>query len=170
MKGSLNMKKLVLFLLCATMFFSLVACSGPEETGSSFAPIKIGSTEVPIDGEATQILAALGEAKSFDESPSCAFEGMDKIYVYNGFRIQTYTLGGKDYIRSVELLDDTYATPEGITIGASLEALTAAYGTPTKQTETGAQYIDSAHGMTLQFLLRDGKVVNVQYFKNVSES
>jgi len=164
------MKKLILFLLCATMLLSFVACSDAEETDNSFASIRIGNTAVPIDGEAAAILASLGEAKSYDESPSCAFEGMDKIYVYNGFRIQTYTLSGKDYVRSVELLDDTYATPEGVTIGSALETVTAAYGTPTKQTETGLQYVNSELDITLQFLIRDGKVINVQYFKNVSES
>ena len=164
------MKKLILFLLCAAMLLSFAACSDAEETEALFAPILIENTTVPIDGEAAAILASLGNAKSYDESPSCAFEGMDKIYVYNGFRIQTYTLSGKDYIRSIELLDDTYATPEGIMIGASLEAVIAAYGTPAKQTETGLQYVQNEPGITLQFLIRDGKVTNVQYFKNVSES
>lgn len=164
------MKKLTLFLLCAVMLLSFAACGDSEKTGDAFGPILIGNIEVPIDGEAAAILTALGEAKSYDESPSCAFEGMDKIYVYSGFRIQTYTLNGKDYIRSVELLDDTYATPEGITIGSQLEAVTSAYGTPAKQTETGVQYVHGELDFTLQFLIRDGKVSNVQYFKNVSEN
>ena len=162
------MKKLILCLLCISLMIAFISCQEPESTGSSFGMMKIGGTEITVDADAASILSALGEAKDYDESPSCAFEGMDKIYVYNGFRIQTYTMSGKDYIRSVELLDDTYSTPEGITIGSALEAVTAAYGAPTKQTDTGLQYVQNERGFTMQFLLRDGLVTNIQYFKNVN--
>ena len=162
------MKKLILCLLCISLMIAFISCQEPESTGSSFGMMKIGGTEITVDADAASILSALGEAKDYDESPSCAFEGMDKIYVYNGFRIQTYTMSGKDYIRSVELLDDTYSTPEGITIGSATEAVTAAYGAPTKQTDTGLQYVQNERGVTMQFLLRDGLVTNIQYFKNVN--
>jgi hypothetical protein len=92
---------------------------------------------------------------------------LDKIYVYSGFRIETYTKGGVDYIRSVELTDDSVATPEGITIGSSKDGVIAAYGEADRATDTALTYENTEKGMKLQILLRDGKVTNIQYLKIV---
>ena len=161
------MKKLSLLMLALALLLSLAACQPAERPKATFAPFVTNSTTLAIDAEAAPLLSALGGELEYAESPSCAFEGMDKIYVYSGFRIQTYTKGGKDYIRSVELTDDSVATPEGLRIGATAEGVKAAYGTPSEETATAIKYIDAEKGITLQLLLRDGTVTNIQYLKNV---
>ena len=47
--------------------------------------VKIG-----MDMEAAPIISALGEADSYFEAPSCAFECLDKTYSYGSFEIDTY--------------------------------------------------------------------------------
>ena len=56
--------------------------------------------------------SVLGEPMHYFEAPSCAFEGMDKIYSYSGFEFTTYTKDNVDYIASIVFLDDTVTTRE----------------------------------------------------------
>ena len=159
------MKKIGLLLLVTLMLFLLAACPAQEDApqNSAFANMRVKETEIAIDAEAAPILSALGNEISYEESPSCAFEGMDKLYVYQGFRIKTYSQGGKDYIYSIELMDDSIATPEGIMIGAEIATVTEKYGTPAEENDTAMRFI--SENTILQILFRDGKVTNIQYLK-----
>lgn len=121
-----------------------------------YKDIKIG-----INDEAAPILEALGEPMHYFEAPSCAFEGMDKIYSYSGFEFTTYTKDDKDYISSIVFLDDTVTTREGITLNASLEDIVAAYGSD--YVESFNQYSYSDGNCVLSFIIEDGEVVAVEY-------
>ena len=160
------MKKIICMMLSLLMLLGLAACDGGETDGKTkeYAFVK-GDVTVKIDAPAEPILSALGEPKQYSESPSCAFDGLDKVYVYAGFKIQTYPQNGKDYVLSVELTDDSVATPEGIAIGATKDQVATAYGTPNSESDTALSYLDTAKKVTLQFLLRDGKVTNIQYLR-----
>ena len=158
------MKKTMLVILAILVLMSLASCTKtPPDAPQKTYVFRYGQTEIAVDAEAEGILSQLGAYLDYAESPSCAFEGMDKVYLYSGFRVQTYSLGGKDYIHSVELTDDSVSTPEGVTVGSTVADVTAAYGTPTSSTETSLTYADSANGMYLQFILRGGTVTNVSY-------
>lgn len=107
------------------------------------------------------ILEALGEPLNYFEAPSCAFEGMDKIYTYAGFEIHTYTEDKVDYIFSVLFTDDSVKTREGIALAATLEDVTAKYGKD--YVESSGQYTYSVGDCQLSFLLEDGGVVSIEY-------
>ena len=159
------MKKLLIFLLAAVMVFSFASCkendtSDPETKTYTFTS---GTTKIAINADVAPILAALGEWRDYAESTSCAFEGLDKVYIYAGFELQTYPMGEKDYVYMIILQDDTVATEKGIRIGAEKATVIEAYGTPNLQTETSLMY--TAEGMYLQFILRDGVVTSIQYSK-----
>ncbi|MBO7274323.1 MAG: hypothetical protein J6V22_05660 [Clostridia bacterium] len=159
------MKKLLIFLLLATMVLSFVACkendtSEPETKTYTFTS---GTTKIAIDADAAPILASLGEWRDYAESTSCAFEGLDKVYIYAGFELQTYPMGEKDYVYMIILQDDTVATEKGIRIGAAKAVVITAYGTPNQESATSLTY--NADGMYLQFILRDGVVTSIQYSK-----
>lgn len=156
------MKKIICVLLTLFALLCTTACSEPITDAKTYT-FRSGSVSVAIDSEAAGILAALGEWNNYSESPSCAFNGLDKIYAYAGFRIQTYPLNGKDYIYSVELTDDSVTTSEGIAVGSTVEQVKTAYGTPTDETATLLLY--KGEGVNLQFILRDGKVTNIQYLR-----
>ena len=161
------MKRVLLLFLALSALLCGVSCETAQEEPDKNYVFQVGNVTVSVDDGAETILTALGQWKDYNESPSCAFEGLDKIYVYNGFRIQTYTLSGVDYIRSVELTDDSVSTPEGIAVGASAEAVLDAYGEPKTKTDSALVYENTEKGMKLQFILRDGKVTNIQYLKNI---
>ena len=159
------MKKTVCLLLSVLLALSLCACVDPATEKVTYAAAVEG-VRIAVDDPAEPVLSALGEWSSYDESPSCAFEGLDKIYGYGSFEIQTYTKDGKDYIRAVYLIDDGCRTQRDIAIGDTAEAVKEAYGTPTRESEGSLQY--AGEGMTLTFLLRDGIVTNIQYLKDVA--
>lgn len=157
------MKKVLALMLALSILIALVSCEdAPDGGGDTLYKFQAGTVEIALHAPAEPILAALGEPKSYDESPSCAFEGLDKVYVYAGFQLQTYPKGGKDYIRSVSLTDDSVKTPEGIAIGATPDQVKQAYGAPQQETTTALEY-RFATDCRLQFLLRDGKVTNIYY-------
>ena len=159
------MKKILISILLAAMVFCLVACqenNNLQNQEKSYTFVS-GTTKIAIDADAAPILAALGTWRDYAESASCAFEGLDKVYTYAGFELQTYPMGEKDFVYMIILQDDTVATEQGIRIGDTKDAVLAAYGTPDKQTDTALTY--NGTGMYLQFILRDGAVISIQYGK-----
>ena len=71
-----------------------------------------------MNEDASAVVEELGEADDYFESESCAFEGLDKVYTYPGFTLNTYPVDDKDYVLSVVFRDDTVSTDEGISIEA----------------------------------------------------
>jgi hypothetical protein len=53
---------------------------------------------------------------------------MDKVYTYEGYEIKTYPVGDKDYVQDICMSTDDFATPEGVTIGSTLDDVVKAYG------------------------------------------
>ena len=157
------MKKGIALMLMLALLCMLCACDGGEDIKKSYA-VTLNDVKVKIDAEADSVLSALGEWTTYDESPSCAFEGLDKIFGYGAFDILTYPLNGKDYVSGIYLNDDTYTTEEGIAVGAMREAVIEAYGEPDSQSDSYLCY--EGDGMSLTFLLKDGRVTNIQYVKN----
>lgn len=157
------MKKGIALILTLALLCLLCACDAGENTAKTYA-VTLKSVQIKIDAEADSVLQAVGEWTTYDESPSCAFEGLDKIYGYGAFDILTYPLNGKDYVSGIYLNDDTYTTEEGITVGAMREAVIQTYGEADSKSDTYLRY--EGDGMSLTFLLKDGRVTNIQYVKN----
>ena len=53
------------------------------------------------------------------ENESCAYQGKDTVYYYDGFELTVHKLDGDDRIIGVKLTDDTVQTPQGLLIGMS---------------------------------------------------
>lgn len=126
--------------------------------------------EVPIgvDIEAASIVEALGEASGYFESTSCAFDGIDKMYTYDHFRIETYPDGEKDRISYIFFLDDMAETAEGVCIGMSMEQVKAAYGSEYEDRDGLMVY--TKDGMHLSFLIRDEVVASIEYSSGVMDT
>ena len=138
-----------------------------EPGGATAAPsqdngyvFKKGDVTVIMNAKAADIIAALGEPTSYYESPSCAFEGMDKTYSYGSFDVTTYTSGGVDYISGVVLWDDSIETPEGLYIGASAADVQRIYGAEA----AGKTNVRLEKGVSaLLILLSNDTVTSIQY-------
>ena len=122
------------------------------------------TTDVKMDG----ILEQLGEPVSYFEAESCAFQGMDKTYTYEHFRIETYPEGETDRISAIIFLDDIEETQEGISIGMTKEDMENAYGT--EYEENGSMVIYTKDGKHLSFLVKDGVIESIEYNSAVLDS
>lgn len=179
------MKKNKLFtgILVALSVMCLVGCGGdkkvisgdvdnkaPQSTESSQGStvkgyvLKSKNATISIDGDMAPVAEALGEPVSYFEAASCAFEGLDKIYTYNGFVVETYPSGGKDLVSSIVIKDDSVKTPEGITIGSTKDEMVKAYGDYTEET---GMCVYKKDGMKLCFLLKNDSVSSIQYKSTV---
>jgi hypothetical protein len=116
---------------------------------------------IAVAAPAAPILESLGDPINYFEAPSCAFQGLDKIYTYAGMEFQAYTENEVDYIYSISVLDDTVETPEGIALGASADDVKAAYGTGF--TESTNQLLYTKDNCQLKFVFEDNELVSVEY-------
>ena len=115
---------------------------------------------VEVDADMAPVLQALGEPASYFEAASCAFEGLDKIYTYNSFEIDTYPLQNQDLVSAIILKDDSVTTAEGICIGDSLEKLQEAYGDGAQE---NGMLVYEKDGMKLCFILQDDNIISIEY-------
>ena len=123
--------------------------------------------EIKMNAEADPIVEALGEPVSSYEAPSCAFQGTDYIYTYDGFQINTYPLNDVNYVSSVVLISDAVSTPEGLEIGGTMEDMVAAYGED--YTEEYGMYTYTRGDSQLAVLIGDGAITSIEYLAVLPE-
>ncbi len=120
---------------------------------------------ISMDMDMSGVLAVLGEPATYFEAASCAFEGLDKIYTYDHYEVDTYPDGDRDLVSAVLLLDDLVTTTEGAYIGQSQAAIEAIYGTDYEMKGTAMVY--TKDGSHLEFVLAGGQVQSVSYQSSV---
>ena len=104
---------------------------------------------------------SFGEPQGYSEIPSCAFEGVDKVYTYEDYEITTTMLGGKEVIYSTYLLTDNVSTPEGVKIADEKAAMIAAYGED--YIENGTEYIYQDGNVSISFITENDVITSIQY-------
>ncbi len=158
------MKKIGLACLLVLTCMSFCACGG-DTTGDSNQDVNqeqnntnetsyiftYEGVDVSVNEDISAVLAKLGEPVSYYEAASCAFEGLDKIYTYSSFQIDTYPIDGVDMLASIYFLDDLVETPEGLSLYMTKDDMIAAYGEPTE-----------VNG-TLRFIIDDGEIISIEY-------
>ncbi|MCL2254261.1 MAG: hypothetical protein FWC09_07430 [Lachnospiraceae bacterium] len=120
-----------------------------------------------VDADFAPVLSSLGEPRSYFEAESCAFEGLDKIYTYSGFEVNTYPQPNGDFIAAIILKDDTVKTAEGITIGSSRREMESAYGAGS--VNDSGQIVYHKDGMKLCFILSGDDVISIEYLSTMLE-
>ena len=134
--------------------------SEPKGYVFEYNGVKIG-----MDMEAAPIISALGDADTYFEAPSCAFEGLDKTYGYGSFEIDTYEQDGKDYISTVFFCDDLIETPEGVCLFETKADMIKAYGEGFK--EEFGMLVYEKEGMKLKFILEGDEITSIEYSSTV---
>ena len=133
---------------------------GDSQETSAFVFTSDG-VEIRMNAEADPIVEALGEPVSTFEAPSCAFQGTDYIYTYDGFQLNTYPLNDVNYVSSVVFTSDAVATAEGLEIGGTLEDMVAAYGED--YTEAYGEYTYTRGDSQLAVLIEEGTITSIAY-------
>ena len=172
--------KLLTLCLVTAMTLSLVACgnsndtkviessnnttaSGSEQTATTQAGyvFKYDGMDIPVDADVAPIIDKLGEPNNYFESPSCAADGIGKLYTYSDFEIQTYPDGDVDKVLYVMLRTDNVATAEGIDLSSSREDIVGAYGQATEEDSSSMKY--KKGDMTLVFIFDGESLISIEY-------
>ncbi len=163
------MKRIITLMLIMAMAFSFAACGGdggkaPEAESKSNSKYTFAykGNALPMNGEFAPIHEKLGEESKYFEATSCAFEGLDKTYTYDGIEIVTYPVEDKDFISSVRILDNSVSTPEGITIGSTKEQVIAAYGEDYEDVVGQWNYTDG--DAELSIIFKGDEVLSISYY------
>ncbi len=144
--------------------------SGEETTDAQTGEVdgyyfEAKGVKLKADANMAEVLNALGEPISYFEAASCAFEGLDKVYTYAGFEIDTYPSADGDFISSIILKDDTVSTPEGLSIADPALKIKELYGEPT-QTSEGKLTYEKGEGR-LVFVVNADTVASIEYVSKV---
>ena len=107
--------------------------------------------DIPVDADVAPIIDTLGEPNSYFESPSCAADGIGKLYTYSDFEIQTYPDGDVDKVLYVMLRTDNVATEEVV----------GAYGQATEEDSSSMKY--EKGDMTLVFIFDGDSLISIEY-------
>jgi len=134
----------------------LLYCNTPRD----FALVYNGVT-IQMDQDMDYLLPLLGEPLGVFEAPSCAFDGIDRIFGFAGIQIHTYPDGDLDRVHTISFLNDSITTVEGITLGNSWEDVLAAYGSDYEQDITMFTY--TINRTTLSFFVEGDMVIGVIY-------
>lgn len=156
------------------------ADSGSSDASSEGSSAEAGSVDYSIDTsgnfvfnyEGVDILlgsdpdatiAALGDAKSVLDVPSCAHDGTDHIYTYTNAVVTVYVPTGSDkgYISDVLVTSDLISTPEGLEIGMTKEDCRSKYGDPDEDSDVTWIYTRGTSQLMITF---DGeKIKSIEY-------
>lgn len=149
------MKKTTALVLAILMIFALCACGNdtpaPDKTDdndvASSSPdygelyYVSGDVKFGIMDAAEPVLEALGEPQGTFESDSCAYQGKDMFYYYDGFEIMVNDVDGTERITGITLADDTVSNPQGVKIGMDMtEALALMSETNLQAAQSGDVY------------------------------
>ena len=109
-----------------------------------------------------RILNGIGDPTSYEESPSCLYQGLDKDYTYPGFKLRTYPENEVDYVLNVCFTDDSVATPEGIMLGSTRSEVINAYGSSFTDQNGNVVYVKGNTELRFRF---DGDSVSaIEYW------
>lgn len=185
----LKCKRWMMTAILAGAMIGLAACDngGNGNTGASNAGSKVESSApaesqaqvskggysfdangvaITADMDMDEVKSKIGEYKSVFDAPSCAGEGVDYIYNYGSFEIETYpSADGKNLIGFITLKDDMVSTKEGIDLSMTKADVIKAYGDSYE--EAGSSVIYEKGGMKLTFVFEDDKMISIQYASSV---
>ena len=114
-----------------------------------------------MDQNMADVLTLLGEPIGVFEAPSCAFDGIDRIFRFPGIQIHTYPVDDDDFVHTISIRDDSVATQGGIFLGSSFADVVAAYGDDYDQ--DFGMFMFTRGRTTLSFFIEDDMVTGITY-------
>lgn len=179
------MKKIRLIAAMCLVALALAACGKPTDTPSPENPTPTASTnpgqvtdtpenktkfafsynnvKITPNDYTKALVKAINADYEYLESPSCAYVGLDKCYIYKDFTIYTYPDSkAEDHVLEIELTTDSISTPEGLKIGDTSDKAKEIYGSNYRDINGSLEY--TALDTALQVLVKDGKIVSIQYW------
>jgi len=142
------LKTSVILVLLLALLLTFTACGGQPQPGDpgeigepqdgggksagSFAladiAVVINGKTLTLDSPIEDFFEALGDDYDYLEGPSCAYEGLDKAYIYELTELSTVPPEGVETLAELYTADPAIKTPKGIGVDSSRDDVIAAYG------------------------------------------
>jgi len=123
---------------------------------------KIDDVEIELNQNVTLVINRLGEPLGVLELPSCAFEGMDRVFRYPGADLYTYPVGDDDFVYTIVFFDDSVRTAEGgIRLGSDIQEVFDIYGDDYRF--DSGMYTFTRGLTTLEFFVEGSTVMGIAY-------
>ena len=122
------MKRVVICFLAFSLGLILCSCAGSAALTENDLALRIGSFTATPKTTMDDVRAALGAEDEYAEAISCVYEGMDKTFTYGETTFYTYPDGDTDRLMEVYCTGGDVVTAKGITFGATVADIEAAYG------------------------------------------
>ena len=163
---------LLTLCFCGTAAFAAddAAAESEEEEAPVYGPLGFvyGEVAFGILDEAEPVMEAIGEADDLFVSASCAYQGDDYIYYYDGLELTVNEIDGVLYVTGITLVDDMIETPQGVAIGMDIEealALMAEIEDEALTMEENRGVYSFQYGPALLMIQasEDGEITAIQY-------
>ena len=174
------MKRIIAFMLMALMLFALCACGdNTPENNTDVPEVAVektydklcyvsGDVKFGIGDDANEVMSALGEPMGTFEAESCAYQGKDYFYYYDGFELMANEFDGKLIITGITVDDDTVQIPQGVKIGMDIEEALALM--ELEHTDNGTVYKFTEGSTILRIRAgEDGTVAAIEYCTAANE-
>lgn len=116
-------------ILTALIFTAVLVASGcaKKDSGAAFGYNNGELTLTP--GEKFDAQAdGLAETTAYMEAASCYYDGLDKVFTYDGYEVTTFPKEDGDYIQDINISSESIKTDKGIGVGSALADVEEAYG------------------------------------------
>lgn len=110
---------------------------------------------------AEELLPSLGEPNGTFEAASCAYQGKDMFYYYNGYQLTVNDVDNAQHVTVIMVVDDTVSIPQGVKIGNTEEKMLELMGDSYE--ELGGLYQFVSGNTTLQIQIKESAVASIMY-------
>lgn len=126
------------FLLAVLSLVLLLACIGCGEAkdaaiGEEDFYLVIDSHDFRCMTDIAEVLSRMGDDYQYAEGKSCAYDGLDKTFIFDEAEFYTVPLESGDMISEIYTDDEGSATSKGVKVGDDKQAVLDAYGQPQKE-------------------------------------
>ena len=159
-----KMAKLIGFVWLGCMLLSGCGGSGVSDHKSSVEngyAFEVNGAKLYMDMDISTVIDTLGEPISYFEEPSCAVQGIAKIYTFAGYELTTYPDGKIDRIACIVLKDDSVATAENIDLSMTKKDVIGVYGKADETTDNSLVY--RKDDMKIIFIFEKESVISIEY-------
>jgi hypothetical protein len=165
-------KKIIFLIVSITIIVvavGLIMKNSKEKTKESNTENSKSNTAFSVKYRGEEIVPGtefsvnkIDEEANISEIPSCAFDGIDKIYTYKNFEIIVASVNGKDTIYSVYFDNDEMETTEGVKVTDTKDHMIEKYGTDYEQ-KLGNKYIYLNGNVELSFIIESDIITAIEY-------
>lgn len=110
---------------------------------------------------AEELLPSLGEPNGTFEAASCAYQGKDMFYYYNGYQLTVNDVDNAEHVTVIMIVDDTVSIPQGVKIGNTEEEMLQLMDENYEVSGGLYQFVSGA--TTLQIQIKEGAVASIMY-------